>query len=106
MRKEFHNEMVKIYEEEKNIGRNTTYFRKMLNNKGGFQTAVNLLSKPQPQTGFKKLRDTKNFELKVEFLVLQEPWWHIFEQKYLDEAEKRLRDCGFNPYKKGSRESC
>ena len=106
IKKEFHDEMVGIYEEEKKLGRNATYFRRMLNSKGGFQTAVTLLSKPQPQTGFERLRDSKNFELTVEFLVLQEPWRQLFEQRYLDEAEKRLRDCNFDPHKNGDRKSC
>ena len=106
IKKGFHDEMVRIYEEEKELGHNAIRFRKMLNNKGGFQTATDLLSKPQPQIGFERLRDSKNFELTVEFLVLQEPWRQLFEQRYLDEAEKRLRDCGFDPYKSGNHEPC
>ena len=106
MKREFHNKMVGIYEEEKKLGRNATRFWRMLKNRGGFQVAVYLLNKSQPQIGFERLRDSKNFELTVEFLVLQEPWRQLFEQRYLDEAEKRLRDCGFDPYKTGDCESC
>jgi putative restriction endonuclease len=72
------------------------FFHKMLNNEGGYRTAVRLLDPSKPVSeGFVKLWEAGRLDLTVEALVIKKPWSDYFAQPMLEAARKRLRDAGF-----------
>jgi len=53
----FHNDMVNIYHSAKKLKYNPTYFWQMVCEKGGYQTAKQLIHTETPSEGFTKLWD-------------------------------------------------
>ena len=53
---QFHQEMLRIYDEASTFGYHPTYFRRMVNDHGGVQAAKMLLGKPESTEGIRRWR--------------------------------------------------
>lgn len=87
---QFHQEMIRIYNEACKLGYRPTRFLQMVESLGGLQAARQLLSSEAPASGFERLWELGRIDLTVESLVLQEQWAHLFTEQELQEAERRL----------------
>lgn len=66
----FHRNMIQVYENAKDQDYFATYFKGMLDQNGGVETAKRLLSKSQPQTGLFRLWELKMLDSSMEALVI------------------------------------
>ena len=87
---QFHQEMIRTYNEACKLGYRPTRFLQMVERLGGAQAAKHLLSSEAPASGFERLWELGRMDLTVESLVLQEQWAHLFTEEELQEAERRL----------------
>ena len=89
--------MWNIYEEAKRPPCRYTagYFRDMLAQYGGVETAKRLLATAEVQAGFTALYLCNRLDLTVECHVLQPPFQALFLPVELDAARRRLEDLGF-----------
>ena len=94
--REFHQEMVRIYEEATKFGYYPTYFLGMVNGMEGVAAAKKLLNTASPSSGFTRLWEECRLDLSVEALVVQEPWDSLFTDGELEEARQRLDDLGYD----------
>lgn len=85
-----------------NGGYNATTFRRMVREKGGLQTAKELLNSDDPQFGLGRLWEHNCLELSMEFQVLQPEFAPLFCERDLAEAEKRLAELGYTVDPDGS----
>ena len=92
----FHEEMLRIYEEAKDLDYHPTYFRRMVADLGGFPAAKQLLSGDKLSDGFVRLWKEQRLDLSVEALALRAPWTALFTQKELAEAQRRLDGAGYD----------
>ncbi len=89
----FHQRMLEIYERAtKECSYRPTYFLRMVQDRGGFETARKLLNASRVSEGFTTLWEKGLLDLSVEAVVLQAPWRDLFTSEELAIAEKRLRD--------------
>ena len=88
---EFHEEMLKLYDESTYLGFYPTIFLRMILDEGGLATARHLLKPTTTTYGLRRLRQEGRLDLSVEALVLREPWRSLFTERELDEAKRRLR---------------
>ena len=86
----FHSEMLRLYEQQREVMRDPIRFRVMLMNLGGLATAIQMLNRPTPGEGFIELWDVGCPGLSVEALVLKEPWCNLFTGEQLAVARSRL----------------
>ena len=93
----FHQEMLRIYDEASTFGYHPTYFRRMVIDHGGVQAAKILLGKDSPSYGFERLWEARRLDISVEALVLREPWYRLFDEGELKEAERRLDGSYYQP---------
>ena len=97
---ELHEAMMNVYLEAKSkCHYNATYFLRMLNENRGVNTARILLSKEGFQYGFAKLWERGCIDITVECLVLNERFRGLFNARELDVPPRRLRECGFDPWR-------
>ena len=94
---QFHQEMLRIYDEASDFGYRPTYFRRMVNDHGGVQAAKILLAKDAPSYGFERLWEEGRLDLSVEALVLRQPWRGLFDLDELREAYRRLDGSDYDP---------
>lgn len=99
LERQFHAAMINIYREARSqTGYNATRFLQMVNERGGYQAAVDLLQSTEPSDGFTELFMRGNrLDLSVEYLVLQVPWRSLFDDEWLATAHKRLVDRNYPP---------
>jgi hypothetical protein len=76
----------------RSCGYTPSYFRKMLAQHGGLQTAKILLARPTISSGFGELWMRGATEMTVEALVIESPWCALFSPEELHTAESRLSD--------------
>ena len=100
LEEQFNQAMLELYRKVKEAYRPPNYLLGAINDRGGFEVARVLLEKPLPSETFTALQQIGRLDLSVEALVLDNRWRELFEQKHLDMAERRLKSCGFDPYKK------
>ena len=100
LERDFHDAMLGIYHAALKLKPPypATYFRRMVLERGGRQTASDLLATGEPSSGFTELylRD-KRLDLSVEYLVLTKPWRDLFTENQLEVARKRLQKVQFDP---------
>lgn len=72
-----------------------SYFIAMLNERGGYETAIDLIQRPKPSEGFIKLYQLGRLDLTVEALVLEDDWKSLFDEEILNIARTRLRAVGY-----------
>ena len=91
---EFHVLMRSIYDRAKSqCGYNATRFKKMLEEKGGVETAKTLLKAPTVSDGFVELYMRKRLDLTVEAQLLENPqFWPLFTEAELDTARRWLKE--------------
>ena len=97
LQEQFNRAMWKIYSDAKTeVKYNPEYFRKMLDDFGGLETAKRLLSKDTLSNGFTKLWELERLDLTVEALICDnKKYWKLFTDEELKEAKKRLDDLGY-----------
>ena len=79
LEKQFHRDMVGIYERAKNeCGYVATRFIQMVADKGGLATAKELIIKDEDTYGFERLYELKRLDLSVEALVLKDKYMDLF----------------------------
>lgn len=71
------------------------YFRRMLLDNFGFDTACQLITSPNATTGFTHMYENDRLDLTVEAVVIQPQWSGLFEKEVLSAAHKRLKDCRY-----------
>ena len=89
--RDFHDQMLNICRQEREIGRNPKVFEEMLAKLGGLRTAKKLFKRRESaHIGFKALKQRRRADLTVEYLVLQFPWSSLFSEDELATAKRRL----------------
>jgi hypothetical protein len=88
----FHDAMLKdVYlRAKREVGYNAKAFLSMTVDRGGWQTAKQLLATPVPSAGYLALAQRGRLDLTVETLVLKPEWRALFTQVELDVARQRL----------------
>ena len=95
LERDFDRAMRSIYDEAVPLGYRPTYFLRMLQQRGGVQTARDLLAVPGVSDGFTKLFELGRLDLSVEALVLKPRFGELFTDQELGVARKRLSDLRF-----------
>lgn len=95
LERQFDRAMYAIYEQAKEFDYYATYFKRMLDEHGGLKTARRLLKPAQPQQGLFRLWENGALEISVEATVLKDEYRSLFSEEELAEAERRLRDLGY-----------
>ena len=90
LEKQFHQEMLRIYDEAAKLKYHPTRFLQMVEEHGGREAAKRLLAGDTLSSGFVRLFELGRTHLTVESLVLREPWSRLFTDEELNEAERRL----------------
>lgn len=97
--------MLRVYQRARDECRcNATRFLQMLNERGGVQTARDLLASKEPADGFIYLWERGRIDISMEALIAYEPCWHsLFTETEIAEAKRRLDEVGWKPTKAGER---
>src|SRR5690348_10166785 len=95
----FDHAMLTIYQRAKSeAGYVASVFFRMLNEKGGLQTAKYLINATQPSEGYTRLFELGRLDLTVEAEVVEHTRWHpLFGEEELRKARKRLSDYRYVP---------
>lgn len=95
----FHEAMLDVYRRAKaEANYNATLFLGMLNDKGGLQTARQLINADTVSDGYTALWERRRLDLTVEATVLANPQFHsLFASGELDICRRRLREYGYDP---------
>ena len=91
----FHQNMIRVYEKAKDQDYFATYFKSMLDQYSGVETAKRLLTSDQPQTGLLRLWELKLLDSSMEALVIQDRFAELFTADEINQARKRLEDLGY-----------
>lgn len=96
---DFDKAMIQVYVRAKKEAKyNATFFLQMVQDRGGVQTAKDLLqTREDVQSGLVKLWELGRLDLSVEYLVLQPEWKSLFTDEELRVARQRLKVHGFVP---------
>ncbi|MEV4224743.1 hypothetical protein [Nonomuraea sp. NPDC049725] len=96
LERRFHRAMVGIYETAKReLGYNATRFLQMLSERGGVETARQLLRADAPSDGFTTLWTHGRLDLTVEAHVLQAGYESLFSDEDRERASRRLESYGW-----------
>ena len=77
---------------------NASIFFRMLNERGGLETAKYLINSSRPSEGYTHLYERGRLDLTVEALVVEDRRWHpLFTNDEIARAEKRLADYRYQP---------
>jgi len=93
--KTFHQAMLEVYENAKAIGYTPTKFLQMVANKGGLQTAKQLINGTRLSDGFAILAEKGRLDLTVEAVSLEKKFRPLFTDEELETAKSRLMDMGY-----------
>jgi hypothetical protein len=91
----FHQEMVGIYDAAKPLGYQASYFREMVFDRGGVETAHALMASPEVSEGFRTLYGIGHLELSVEAHVVRPEYEPLFSSTEIATARRRLLKHGF-----------
>lgn len=89
---EFHQTMIRVYEEAKKFDYYAERFRMMLEEHGGLKTARRLLNATNAQQGLTRLWENDRLDLSVEHHILQPRFKELFDENTRKEASNRLKD--------------
>ncbi len=93
----FHRAMVSVYERARDeAGYNATRFLQMVAERGGLETARQLLNAAAVSDGFTALWEKGRLDLSVEFQMLQPQFEDLFTEDERETALQRLRDYRFD----------
>lgn len=100
LKEEFTQALEGTIEVAKSRGYIPTYFMQMLSEHGGVETAKQLLSKSEPQTGLFELWNLGILHESMEAVICDNPRFHsLFDPTDIAEAHRRLEE--LNYFKKG-----
>ena len=91
----FHSEMVNSYQSAKKLKYNASYFWQMVCEKGGYQTAKQLIHTEAPSEGFTKLWELERLELSVEAHVIKNEYNPLFTGEERKICYDRLEEYGY-----------
>ena len=94
LERQFHLEMLRTYEAQRQVMRDPTRLRGMIGRFEGLEAAMRLLENPTVGDGFITLAELGKLCLSVEALVLKEPWHTLFTEDQLEVARSRLDGWG------------
>ena len=89
--------MVAIYHKATEFGYRPTYMLRMIGERGGLEAARQLLGAADPASGLERLWSEGRLDISVEALVLCDRWRSLFTDEELAEADRRLRELGYDP---------
>ncbi len=92
---QFHEAMLRIYEEAAKLGYRPTYFMKMVQSSGGVEAARSLLGTKAPADGFTRLWELDRLDLSVEAVALKSEYHELFSAEQLASAAQRLSEYGY-----------
>lgn len=91
--REFTGAMLEIYRRTlTETGYRASLFFNMINEQGGYQTAMTLIHSSQPSDGYTALWQRRRLDLTVEALVLRPQWHSMFTDDDRRAAHRRLVD--------------
>ena len=93
---QFHHSMIGVYENAKDYEYFATYFKRMLDEYGGVETAKRLLAKQEIQAGLMKLWEMNLLDQSMEALVIQGRFKPLFTDDEISEARRRLEELGYD----------
>lgn len=94
--KQFTGAMLEIYKRAlKEADYRATIFLNMVNEQGGYQTAIKLIHAAKPSEGYTALWQRGHLDLTVEALILRPEWWDIFTNEDRRAAFNRLQQYHF-----------
>jgi hypothetical protein len=96
---EFNERMQKVYRDGKREGRySAPLSAAMLKERGGLETARELIHSPAVAPGFTALWERKRLDLTAEAVIVEEEKWHpLFTAEEIAICRKRLADYGYPP---------
>ncbi|WP_246412992.1 hypothetical protein [Rhizobium indicum] len=99
MGKRFDAAMFDIYRRAKSEAKyNAAVFLKMLNDRGGLETAKFLINADKQSDGFTALHLAGRLDLTVEAMVIEDARWHsLFSPDEIAKAKRRLQLNGYTP---------
>ncbi|TAV75085.1 hypothetical protein [Rhizobium leguminosarum] len=99
MGKRFDAAMFDIYRRAKSEAKyNATVFLKMLNDRGGLETAKFLINADKQSDGFTALHLAGRLDLTVEAMIIEDARWHsLFSPDEIAKAKRRLQLNGYTP---------
>lgn len=95
LEEDFQHGMIQVYEVAKEHGYIASYFKQMLDQYKGVETAKRLLATREIQYGFSKLWEMKLLAHTVEALVIQKRFQPLFTPHEIEEAHRRLEELGY-----------
>ena len=90
--------LLDTYEVAKEHKYHATYFLKMLNERGGVETARYLLADHETQAGLFRLWELHLLKYSVEAIVLRKEFMSLFSDEEIAEAKRRLDEFEFTDY--------
>ncbi|MDP2735011.1 MAG: hypothetical protein Q8P12_02275 [bacterium] len=98
---DFHTEMLRIPRRAASYADyRPTRFLNLVSELGGLRAAKILLAGPYPASGLLALWERGCIHLSLEALVLQEPWYRLFNSRELSIARRRLEALDCTPEEK------
>lgn len=95
LKEQFHHAMIGVYQNAKEHDYFATYFKRMLDDYEGVETAKRLLAKQEIQAGLMKLWEMELLSQSMEALVIQERFKPLFTEAEIAEANRRLEELGY-----------
>ena len=91
--------MLRVYQRARDECRYTaTRFMQMVHERGGVQTAKDLLATREPSDGFVHLWERGRLDISMEAQIVYDPRWRsLFTPTELAEAKRRLDEAGWTP---------
>ena len=91
LEKQFHQAMVEVYDRAKSEAKYpANRFIQMVQEKGGYETAIYLLGESSVSEEFTQLALRQRLDLTVESLIQQTEWRSLFSEDQLSIAAQRL----------------
>ncbi len=93
----FHEAMLGVYHSAFNeCGYRAARFFQMVNERGGLQSAKDLLHSSGYSEGLTTLWEHKRLDISMEALVLRDPWSQLFTEEELATARRRLDELEYD----------
>ena len=99
---QFDRAMMEIYvRAKKEAGYTASIFHRMISERGGLQTAKDLINAKVPSEGYTKLWEFERLDLTVEAALVDNPGWYpLFDEAEIERARRRLKDYGYFDHRK------
>jgi hypothetical protein len=88
--KQFNDSMNDIYHQAKKLGYPANYLQRLIQNKGGWEAAKQLINVDKQHSGLSKLWELKRLDLSVEALVLKPEYVTLFTDEERKVCKERL----------------